>query len=78
MTNFQRQVVCQWNPSCKNVSECVVPSILHRDETTTNRFDVAVIEMLCYSGIIEIKERKNENIEWVLSKNWNKKNYACA
>ena len=34
---------------------------------------MAVIEMLCYSGIIEIKEKKNENIEWVLSKNWNKK-----
>jgi len=79
--SFQRRIVEHWNPSVLIPSKAIIPSISHRDEVTTDGFGMAVIELLCYAGIIEkVETIVNEKIvpEWILGYNWDKKFiYLC-
>lgn len=50
-----------------------MPSVSLRDEITTDGFGMAVIEMLVCAGILQIENRKENEIEWSLGNKWDDK-----
>ena len=77
IAKFQQDVVEHWNPSCKNVSRCVIPEVSLRDEVRTDGFGMAAIEMLVSCGIL-IEQKINDHSEWILGPDWDKKTfYLC-
>ena len=52
---FQSSVVNEWNPKANNATAFIIPPVSLRDEIKTDGYGMALIELLCLSGIL-IKE----------------------
>ena len=65
---FQNKIVQQWNPeSVKTISMIISPVSL-RDEIKTNGYGMAIIEILCLSGLL-IHDVSDHGVEsWALCK----------
>ena len=70
---FQQCVVEQWHPASKEPSSLIIPPVSLRDEIKTDGYGMAIIEILCLSGILIQVSRKDEAFTWVLNKDWQEK-----
>ena len=70
----QGQVVNERNPESAKATAISIPSVLLRDEIKTDGYGIAIIEILCISGILhKIVSTKNVTIY-----RWEKKRlYLC-
>ena len=75
---FQQSVVEQWHPASKEPSAIIIPPVSLRDEIKTDGYGMAIIEILCLSGILTQVSRKDDACAWVLNKDWEAKTlYIC-
>ena len=51
-TAFQQNIVNQWNPESQTASSLIIPPVSLRDEIRTNRYGMAIIEILCMAGLL--------------------------
>ena len=67
---FQQNIVNEWNPQAMECSSLIIHPVSLRDEITTNGYGMAIIELLCLSGILihTVSDMKVES--WDLVKNW--------
>ena len=49
---FQQKIVNGWNYQDKEYSSLIIPPVSPRDEIKTNGYGMAIIELLCLSGIL--------------------------
>ena len=81
-SKFQNRVVQEWNPSSAKATAFIIPPVSLRDEIKTDGYGMAMIELLCLSGIL-LKSKRDinsavDNASWTLSENWWKKTlYLC-
>ena len=81
-SKFQNRVVQEWNPSSAKATAFIIPPVSLRDEIKTDGYGMAMIELLCLSGIL-LKSKRDinsavDNTSWTLSENWWKKTlYLC-
>ena len=59
-SRFQNLVVHEWNPSSAAATAFMIPPVSLRDEIKTDGYGMAMIELLCLSGIL-IKTEKDVN-----------------
>ena len=50
--HFQSSVVNEWNPKASNATAFIIPPVSLRDEIKTDGYGMAMIELLCLSGIL--------------------------
>ena len=50
---FQNRVVNEWNPKNQAATAFIVPPVSLRDEIKTDGYGMAMIELLCLSGILK-------------------------
>ena len=75
---FQQHVVEEWNPRSKNATALIIPPVSMRDEIKTDGYGMAIIELLCLSGILLQISKHNNVTTWELNKKWEGKTlYLC-
>ena len=75
---FQQRVVEEWNPSSKNATALIIPPVSMRDEIKTDGYGMAIIELLCLSGILLPISKHNDVVTWELNEKWKGKTlYLC-
>ena len=75
---FQSKIVDIWNPKAKECSSLIIPPISLRDEIKTNGYGMAIIELLCLSGILIHTICDVGGDSWVLVKDWEDRTlYLC-
>ena len=75
---FQQKIVQRWNPESSKATLLIIPPVSLRDKIKTNGYGMAIIKILCLSGLLihEVSEHSVES--WELCNNWeNKKVYMC-
>ena len=82
ITMFQQKIVHQWNPESIKATALIIPPVSLRDEIKTNGYGMAIIEILCISGLLihVVSEPSVEpSVEsWELCKDWNiRQVYLC-
>ena len=56
----------------------LIPPVLLRDEIKTDGYDMAIIEILCLSGILIKVKGYGDSYSWELNKEWEEKTvYLC-
>ena len=78
LNEFQSKIVDAWNPKAKECSSLIIPPVSLRDEIKTNGYGMAIIELLCLSGILihNISDVGGES--WVLVEDWEERTlYLC-
>ena len=72
-SSFQRLIVEKWNPRSIDASKLLIPPVSLRDEITTDGYGMAIIEILCLSGVLKKVKLYTDVYEWELNKDWDKK-----
>ena len=78
ITKFQQKIVHQWNPESSKATSLMIPPVSLRDEIKTNGYGMAIIEILCLSGLL-IHVTSDLGVEsWELCNDWDKRQvYLC-
>ena len=77
-TEFQQNVVNQWNPESQTASSLIIPPVSLRDEIRTNGYGMAIIEILCMAGLLLHITSHNGMEYWELCDDWESKVvYLC-
>ena len=75
---FQQHVVEEWNPGSKIATALIIPPVSMRDEIKTDGYGMAIIELLCLSGILLPTSKQNDVGTWELNEKWEGKTlYLC-
>ena len=75
---FQQHVVEEWNPISKEATALIIPPVSLRDEIKTDGYGMAIIELLCLSGVLSQTSRYEDVITWDLNEKWEDKTlYLC-
>ena len=67
---FQFRTVTVWNPHVVSNTKIIIPPVSICDEIKTIGFGMAVIELLCVSGILIKKVSQKGNKKWFLAPNY--------
>ena len=70
---FQRNAVRKWNPNYDEVCSLIVPKVMLHDEISTDGYGKCIIELLTLHGILDKCKSGENNYEWRLSTEWQKK-----
>ena len=57
---FQQHVVEEWNPGSKIATALIIPPVSMRDEIKIDGYGMAIIELLCLSGILLPTSKQND------------------
>ena len=69
VTRFQEKTVRIWHPESIKATSLMIPSLSLRDKIKTNGYGMAIIEILCLSGLL-IHEVSDDGYEsWCLCPN---------
>ena len=75
---FQEAVVKEWNPRSVEATALLIPPVSLRDEIKTDGYGMAIIEILCLSGILIKVKMYGDTFAWELNPKWNEKTvYIC-
>ena len=75
---FQDKVVYMWNPDSTKATSFIIPPVSLRDEIRTNGYGMAMIEILCLSGLLVHNVFADGVESWDLCKDWETKQlYLC-
>ena len=78
ITKFQEKVVVQWNPLSKESTSLIIPPVSLRDEIKTNGYGMAIIEILCLSGLLIHTTTESLVESWDLVNDWESRTvYLC-
>ena len=73
---FQEKVVKQWNPRSVEATALLIPPVSLRDEIKTDGYGMAIIEILCLSGILIKVKVYGDTYAWELNPKWNEKSVS--
>ena len=78
ITKFQEKVVLQWNPLSKESTSLIIPPVSLRDEIKANGYGMAIIEILCLSGLLIHTTTESLVESWDLVNDWESRTvYLC-
>ena len=67
-------VVEQWNPRSIEVTDLLIPPVSLRDKIKTDGYGMAIIEILCLSGVLMKVKLYGDTYAWELNPEWKVKN----
>ena len=75
---FQEFIVQEWNPWTTEATLLLIPLVSLRDEIKRDGYGMAVIEILCLSGVLLKVKGYNDSYSWELYNDWEEKTvYLC-
>ena len=76
--SFQDLIVQEWNPRSTEATLLLIPPVSLRDEIKTDGYGMAIIEILCLSGVLLKVKGYKDSYTWELHKDWEEKTvYLC-